>query len=109
MNDSKVYYMSEDVEHQYLTEDSKTRIYLSPVFGERPRKRKETILEKIVSTILALCYSMLITYIIGQWIIDYVEKQRGYKAIGGEHIFTIVIFIVNFWLMRKLLKCCRRA
>ena len=50
MNDSKVYQMSEDMEHQYLTEDTKIRLYLSPV---RPERRKEKITKKItVKTVI---------------------------------------------------------
>lgn len=107
MNDSKVYQMSENVEYQHLTEDSKIRIYLSPVRYGKPQKRKETVLEKIVVDFLALAYSIFITYVTGQWIIKYVAEWRGYDAIGGEYILLIVIFMGSFWIMLKLLKSYR--
>ena len=83
MNDSKVYQMSKDMEHQYLTEDSKIRLYLSPA---RPKGRKETI-----------------TYIAGKWMIESAEKFRGYDAIGGEYIVIILIFVASFRLVWSVL------
>ena len=79
MNDSKVYQMSEDMEYQYLTEDSKIRLYLSPV---RPERRKETLAKKIMAAAVALPYSAFITYIAGKWMIESAAKFRGYDEIG---------------------------
>lgn len=107
MNDSKVYRMSEDMEDQCITEDSKIRLYLSPVRYEKPQKRKETVLEKIVVDSLALAYSIFITYVTGQWMIRFATESRGYDAVGGEYILIIVIFIGSFWVMWKLLKSYR--
>ena len=70
MNDSKVYQMSENVEDQYLTEDSKIRLYLSPMRYENPERRKENIAKKITAAAVALPYSIFITYVIGQWGIE---------------------------------------
>lgn len=107
MNDSKVHHVSEDMEDQYLTEDSKIRLYLSLLRYEKPEKRKETVLEKIVVSSLAVAYSIFITYIVGQWLVNSVAKWRGYDAIGGEYILIITIFIICFWIMLKLLKSYR--
>lgn len=104
MNDSKVYHMSEDMEDQCITEDTKVRLYLSPVRYEKPKNRKETIIEKIVIDSLAMAYSIFITYITGQWMIRSATKWRGYDAVGGEYILIIVTFIGSFWVMWKLLK-----
>mgnify|MGYP007033168932 CR=1 FL=1 len=100
MNDSKVYQMSEDMEHQYLTEDSKIRLYLSPV---RPERRKETITKKIIAAAVALPYSIFITYITGKWMIESVAKVRGYDAIGGEYIVVVLIFMASFRLVWSVL------
>ena len=100
MNDSKVYQMSKDMEHQYLTEDSKIRLYLSPA---RPKGRKETIAKKIMAAAVALPYSIFITYIAGKWMIESAEKFRGYDAIGGEYIVIILIFVACFRLVWSVL------
>lgn len=107
MNDSKVYHMSENMECQYLTEDSKIRIYLSPVRYERPKKRKETAVEKITAGVLALSYSAAVTYIAGQWAVRSAAQFRGYEAAGGEYILTAAVFVGSFRLMLKLLKSYR--
>ena len=101
MNDSKVYQMSEDMEHQYLTEDTKIRLYLSPV---RPERRKETITKKIIAAAVALPYSIFITYITGKWMIESVAKVRGYDAIGGEYIVVVLIFMASFRLVWSVLE-----
>lgn len=100
MNDSKVYQMSEDMEYQYLTEDSKIRLYLSPV---RPERRKETLAKKIMAAAVALPYSAFITYIAGKWMIESAAKFRGYDAIGGEYIVAVIIFVASFWLVWRVL------
>lgn len=100
MNDSKVYQMSEDMEYQYLTEDSKIRLYLSPV---RPERRKKTLAKKIMAAAVALPYSAFITYIAGKWMIESAAKFRGYDAIGGEYIVAVIIFAASFWLVWKVL------
>lgn len=100
MNDSKVYQMSEDMEYQYLTEDSKIRLYLSPV---RPERRKETLTKKIMAAAVALPYSTFITYIAGKWMIESAAKFRGYDAIGGEYIVAVIIFAASFWLVWRVL------
>lgn len=108
MNDGKVYRMPEDVEDQYLTEDSKIRLYLSPVRYGKPEKRKERVLEKITAAALALVHSIFITDIAGQWMIQSAARCRGYDAIGGEYILIIVVFTGSFRAMWKLLKNYRR-
>lgn len=100
MNDSKVYQMSEDMEYQYLTEDSKIRLYLSPV---RPEKRKKAITKKIMAAAVALPYSAFITYIAGKWMIESAAKFRGYDAIGGEYIVAVIIFAASFRLVWSVL------
>jgi len=100
--------MSEDVEDQCITEDSKIRLYLSPVRYEKPGKRKETITEKIMAAAVAFPYSTYITYKIGKRLIRSVAKIRGYDAIGGEYILIIIVFTISFWLIWKMLRGYRR-
>lgn len=104
MNDSKMYHMSEDMEDQCITEDSKIRLYLSRVRYEKPEHRKETIVEKISAAALAFFYSVFLSYVIGQWVVRSAAEFRGYEAIGGEYILIIVVFMETFRLMWKLLK-----
>ncbi len=103
MNDSKVYHLSKDVEDQCLTEDSKIRLYLSPMRYEKPKKKEKDVFKNIIATAVALSYSTFFTYVIGQWGIESAAKCRGYDAIGGEYILIFAVFITSFWLLWKIL------
>jgi hypothetical protein len=96
--------MSTDVEHQYLTEDSKVRIYLSVVRGQE----KETIAEKVVVTALKLFYSLAITYFVGKWAIAAAYAERGYKAYGGEYLLILFTFVAFYYIIGKFFKNFRR-
>lgn len=103
MNDNKVHQVSEDMECQRLTEDSKIQLYLYPMRYEKPVRHKEAIAGKLMAAAVALPYSMFITYEAGCWMIKSAAGVRGYDAIGGEYILIIVVFITSFWLIWKLL------
>ncbi|MCD8150549.1 MAG: hypothetical protein LUE92_13535 [Clostridiales bacterium] len=104
MHDSKVRRMSVDMECEYLTEDSKVRVYLSPVRGET----KETVAEKAVVIALELFYSLAVTYFIGSWAIAAAYAERGYKAYGGEYLLIIFVFGLSFHFIRKFFENFRR-
>lgn len=104
MHDSKVRRMSVDMECEYLTEDSKVRVYLSPVRGEK----KETVVEKAVVIALELFYSLAVTYFIGSWAIAAAYAERDYKAYGGEYLLIIFVFGLSFHFIRKFFENFRR-
>ena len=108
MDDGKVYHMSEDMEDQCLTEDSKVRLYLSPLRYEKPKRGKETAIEKAIMAALALPYSIFITYLVGRYAIEAAARSRGYDAIGGEYILIVAVFLGTFLGMYKLLKGYKR-
>ena len=69
MCERKMYRLSAGVERQYLTEDSKVRIYLSEVRSEK--KKRQTILDKAITLGLELFYSFAVSYFVGTWAIEY--------------------------------------
>lgn len=104
MNDSKMYRLSADVEHQYLTEDSKVRIYLSEVRS----KKEETVFEKVMVVFLSLFYSFASSYFVGKWAIACAYAKRGYKAYGGEYLLIMLTFVLSYRFVRKFFKEYRR-
>lgn len=104
MHDSKMCGMPAVLEREYLTEDSKVRVYLSLVQG----KKKETITDKAIVIVLELFYSMAVTYFIGSWAIAWAYAERGYKAYGGEYLLIVMIFLLSFHIARKFFENFRR-
>lgn len=102
MCERKMYRLSTDVERQYLTEDSKVRIYLSEV--RRKNKKRQTILDKAITLGLELFYSFAVSYFVGTWAIDYAYKKRGYFAIGGEYMLIGMTFAICFWAIKNFLE-----
>ena len=102
MCERKMYRLSAGVERQYLTEDSKVRVYLSEVRGE-DEKRKNTI-DKVITVILELFYSFSVSYFVGDWAIEYSYRDRGYIAYGSEYGFIAIVFFVSFWAISRFLE-----
>lgn len=102
MCDRKMYRLSAGVEHQYLTEDSQIRLYLSEVRSKK--KKRKTFFDKAITLGLELFYSFAVSYFVGSWAIDYAYKERGYFAIGGEYMLIGMTFAVCFWAIRNFLE-----
>lgn len=97
MSERKVYRLSADMEHQCITEDSKVRVYLSEVRSEEKKRTRKTLFDKAMIVILELFYSLTITYFAGSWAIDYAYRERGYRAVGGEYLFILMVFVISYW------------
>ena len=102
MSERKMYRLSVSTEHQYLTEDSKVRVYLSEVRSEK--KKRQTAFDKAITFGLELFYSFAVSYFVGTWAINYAYKERGYFAIGGEYILIVMPFVICFWAIRSFLE-----
>lgn len=102
MGDRKMYRLSAGVEDQYLTEDSKVRIYLSEVRSEE--KKRQPVLDKAITIGLELFYSFAVSYFVGTWAVDYAYKERGYFAIGSEYLLIGMTFAICFWAISNFLE-----
>lgn len=102
MSERKMYRLSAGVEHQYLTEDSKVRVYLSEVRSKK--EKRQTTFEKVILLVLELFYSFAVSYFVGTWAIDYAYMERGYFAIGGEYMLIGMTFAICFWGIRNFLE-----
>ena len=106
MDVRKVQDMRKNVEHQYITEDSKTRIYLSVVreFNEAEyekyciHKKKEKVRKRILFIARALKYALpvLASTILYNMLSNKLYLERGSHEIGSEIVFVGIFGIVLF-------------
>lgn len=106
-----------DMEPQYITEDSKVRLYMSVVCYQReeadqkPRvrisrrqkirwRKKMMELGRLLALYLTkLIITLSITAATGIWAIQKAYEDRGYQAVGGEYLFIPMVFIFVYWLL----------
>lgn len=46
---------------------------------------------QIIKRIAALLYSLVVTFMAGEWAVKYAFMERGYKAVGGEYLFIVAV------------------
>lgn len=113
MNACKVPDMCKDMEYKYITEDSKTRVYLSVVrkFNEAEyekyyiRKKKEKVRKRILFIARALKYALpvLASTILYNMLSNKLYLERGSHEIGSEAFLVgmigLGIFCFLSWLV----------
>lgn len=88
------------VECEYISEDSKDRLYLSQVRKIRnPAAR--IFAERASRTIARLILSCGLTAPFAAWAVVYAFLERGYKAYGGEYLFILMVFGAMYWALGK--------
>ena len=105
-NVCKVPDMCKDMEYKYITEDSKTRVYLSVVreFNEAEyekyyiRKKKEKVRKRILFIARALKYALpvLASTILYNMLSNKLYLERGSYEIGSEIVFVGIFGIALF-------------
>ena len=118
MNACQMRIMRDDVEYQCVTEDSKTRVYLSVMrvqdedklrkeLNERQRERvKKKIIEWLKSTfkeVAIMCFAVLSGVVTYLKLAEKMRIVRGYDAIGGEILFACVVVVLAYYLAHFLL------
>lgn len=90
------------VECEYISEDSKGRLYLSQVQEVRnPAVRMRSKKASVIAAKLIL--SGALTAPPAAWSIIYAFLERGYKAYGGEYLFIIIVFLAVYWALGKFI------
>lgn len=93
MNACKVPDMYKDMEYKLVTEDSKTRVYLSLVRSEEDnekiqshRNKRKYLRRAIIAGFIIVEAAITIGagLAVNDWIQGVVEAQRGYSAMGSE-------------------------
>lgn len=90
------------VECQYISEDTKVRLYLSQVREVRNPVAR-LLQKKAAAAIARLVLSGALTAPFAAWSIIYAFLERGYKAYGGEYLFIIMVFLAMHWALGKLM------
>lgn len=106
MSESKVCKVQSELEYQYLTEDSKVRVYLSPV---RREKQKDSVAEIITVGIIEFFFALSAAYFTAMQTIPYAYQKRGYKAYGGEYILVGIVFLLSYCGIHTFFKYYRRG
>lgn len=106
MDNSPVPDMCKDMEYKYITEDSKTRVYLSVVreFNEAEyekyyiHKKKEKVRKRILFIARALKYALpvLASTILYNMLSNKLYLERGSHEIGSEIVFVGIFGIALF-------------
>ena len=79
------------VECEYISQDSKGRLYLSQVQEVRnPAVRMRSKKASVIAAKLIL--SVVLTALPAAWSVIYAFLERGYKAYGGEHMQICISF-----------------
>lgn len=90
------------VECEYISEDSKGRLYLSKVQEVRnPAVRMRS--KKAAMAAARLILSSALTAPFATWSVIYAFLERGYKAYGGEYLFIIMVFLAVYWALGKFI------
>lgn len=90
------------VECEYISEDSKGRLYLSQVQEVRnPAVRMYSKKASVISAKLIL--SGVLSAPPAAWSVIYAFLERGYKAYGGEYLFIIMVFLAVYWALGKFI------
>lgn len=111
MNDRKVYGLRIEVEPKCVTEDSESRVYMSlvPVKREYPNwgklaERTFGKFKRFSKTAFKLFVSFTLAYGTAVAFFHLAYAERGYKAVGGEYLLVIGVFLFSYWIMGKVLE-----
>ena len=104
------YSIKVDARPKYITEDSENRVYISVI---RVRKRPPDWQQAVrnyspklarfsrIALKLLIAFSIAFGTALAAFHVAYAE--RGYKAIGGEYLLVIGVFLLAYWLVGKVI------
>ncbi len=108
MCESKMHEVESGMEYQHITKDSEDGMHLSAVHEENCKRKKDSILQKIMLLMIKLFFSYSVAYFVSIWAIEIAYEERGYKAYGGEYILIIIAFIAAYYNISLFFKYFRR-
>lgn len=112
MSEGKMQRMRFNVEPEYITEDSKIRLYLSLVQREDEQRRKKAVRRKWKKILLKkkmrvltgamirwfaqVLLSLATASVTAVWALPAAYKARGYWAVGGECFLILAAFLITY-------------
>lgn len=113
MNGCKVPEVRENMEYQYITEDSKTRVYLSMVreFNEEEykkyflRRKKAKMRKRVLFAVRSARYviSVLVSMILYHVLSQKLYLERGSSGIGSEVFLVGLVGAGLYWFLSWLI------
>ncbi len=98
----KVHKMLLVVECEYISENSRGRLYLSQV--QKIRNPAARLFQKKAAVIAAkMILSAALTVPAASCAIIAAYIERGYMAYGGEYLFILMVFRAVYWALGKFL------
>ena len=52
--------------------------------------------EQIIRNLVVLIYTVGITFMVGEWAIEFAYLERGYRAVGGEYLLIPMVAWVAY-------------
>ena len=96
MNVCKVPDMCKDMEYKYITEDSKTRVYLSVVRKFNEAEYEKYYIRKNIARALKYALPVLASTILYNMLSNKLYLERGSHEIGSEIVFVGIFGIALF-------------
>lgn len=87
-----MYKVQLNVEHKYITEDSKVRLYMSIM----PRREVKTKKKEVLQIFHRILIASAVTLPIAMAAIQLAYLERGYWAVGGEYLLSLLVFLFYF-------------
>lgn len=98
----KVHKMLLVVECEYISENSRGRLYLSQV--QKIRNPAARLFQKKAAVVAAkLILSVALTVPAASCAVIAAYLERGYMAYGGEYLFILMVFRAVYWALGKFL------
>ena len=106
---NKEYRIRIDARPKYVTEDAQNRVYISLVQVKRKPPNWQPLLDRAWQTLvrlLGLTLRLLVSFAIafGTALVFFhiAYAERGYRAVGGEYLLVIGVFLLTNHLLGKL-------
>ncbi len=52
--------------------------------------------------VIALTWTLLVTYAIGKWAFHLAYVERGYEAVGGEYLLVPIVYLISWKIINYL-------
>lgn len=102
MNSTKVCALPKRVECKHISEDTKGRVSVPPLYSKREkRKRLSRRLLKTAILTEKIFVALIVTYLFALILKPITYAERGYSAYGGEFFLLFAIFGLVFYALSK--------
>lgn len=91
-----MYKVQLNVEHKYITEDSKVRLYMSIMPRREVKNNNRDKKKEVLQILHRILIASAVTLPIAMAAIQLAYLERGYWAVGGEYLLSLLVFLFYF-------------